>query len=103
MAPEKGKLLEVVAAAFPSGLRPDVERVVSIVGADGTYGTSPGSVLINGERVTILHRRSVAEPWPEATAGMSTRQRLIPAAINSRHGDGLIRERNLEHLFVDEP
>ena len=100
MLPDK---LETVRSAFPSAVRPDVDRVLEIVPPSEHDPRTVGDVVVRGERVAVLNRFYAPEPDLDAIARLSDRQRLIVACVYSCHHDGFVRERQVPNIRGSDP
>lgn len=103
--PSGGGLVDpkpALLSTFPLELRADVERVLPLFEPLTRYDRLfDQPVLVDGAELSVLERFGGAEPSAVEAGALSPTQRLIVAAILSKHYDGHIRERNLEALFID--
>ena len=92
--------IERVESAFPSSLSDDIRAVLEIVPKTEDPSTSHDTidVTVQGERVHIPYRVYFPEPAAEAVAELTGQQRLVLAAIFTRHSDGFVRERWLRAI-----
>jgi virulence-associated protein VagC len=95
-----------IEAAFPHHLSGDVRAVLQIV-PKAEHAQTPDDVInvsVQSEPVRIPYRVYFPEPEAKVVTALSAQQRLVLAAIITRHHDGFARERWLsEDGFVCRP
>ncbi|MGW2331547.1 hypothetical protein ACWC5C_38155 [Streptomyces sp. NPDC001700] len=87
-----------LAGAFPSRLVHDVRAVLAVMPEPQHPRTSPFSVDVSGETVSIPSRIYNDEPSADAEHQLTATQLRIPHCLYSRHSDGMIRQRHLEQI-----
>jgi hypothetical protein len=88
--------IERCVAAFPSGMSGDVRAVLEVVPRDELGATEHGfDVFVANEQVRIPSRVYFREPPARTVTGLSEPQRLVLAALFTRHHDGFVRERSV--------
>jgi hypothetical protein len=102
-----------LARAFPARLAPSATSVVQSLPAARLGPSRPvtasnsrawAGLVVAGEPVVIPYRVYNPAPPPHFASGLRRTEQVITAAINSRHHDGLIRQRALSTLLeCDEP
>jgi hypothetical protein len=91
--------IERCIAAFPSDVSGDVRAVLTRVPKDEHGPTEDGfDAFVAGGQVKIPYRVYFAEPPVRAVTGLTARQRLVLAALFTRHHNGFVRERWLREL-----
>lgn len=87
-----------LVAAFPHRLIHDVRAVVAVMPKCGIAPASPFSVHVGEEAVAIPYRIYQDEPPVDLVRPLTAVQRVILHCLYSRHCDGLVRQRHLEHI-----
>ncbi|MER6021794.1 hypothetical protein [Streptomyces anulatus] len=88
-------------AAFPTHLAGDVQSVLAVMPEAGLAPTMPFEVEVRGRTVAIPSRIYNEEPSadPEGPPLAGTQQ-VILHCLYSRHSDGRVRQRHLEHIVA---
>jgi hypothetical protein len=85
-------------AAFPSALSEDVAAVERIIpSTDLVIARRGSSVEIDGESLAIPWRIYNPEPPDRAVGSLPDLQQVILHCIYTRHHDGFVRQKHLEH------
>ncbi|AEW98346.1 hypothetical protein [Streptantibioticus cattleyicolor] len=93
-----------LVAAFPAWLAEDVRAVVAVMPESDSAPASPFSVVVGDETVAIPYRIHPDEPSVDVVRALTATRRAILHCLYSRHGDGVVRQRHLEHIVTcDEP
>ena len=88
--------------AFPSALSDDVAAVERLMPAASLPRVTGFEVQLNGERLTIPERIYNPEPESRAVSSMPELRQVILHSIYTRHHDGFVRQRHLEHTIGSE-
>lgn len=86
-----------LTSAFPTSLGEDVQAAVEIMPSTDLKPTWTFSVSVDGQSVVIPYRLYNDEPTAEA--GLSVTQQLVLDCLYTRHHDGRVRHRRLEHIM----
>ncbi|MET8451709.1 hypothetical protein [Streptomyces sp. NPDC005209] len=93
-----------LVAAFPQQLADEVRAVLAVMPEARYAPVSPFSVDVGDEAVAIPYRIHADELPVEVARSLTATQRAILHCLYSRHSDGLVRQRHLEHIVsLDEP
>ncbi|MGA5408013.1 hypothetical protein ACPCSC_12190 [Streptomyces lavendulocolor] len=87
-----------LVAAFPHRLSHDVRAVSAVMPESPITPASPFSVHGGEEAVAIPYRIYQDEPPGDLVRPLTEAQRVILHCLYSRHCDGLVRQRHMEHI-----
>jgi len=97
--PHSERTTERILVAFPSRLAGYVRAVLQVIPKAEHEPTDDGiDVTVEGERVLIPYRVYFPEPPDKVVAKLQPLQRLLLAAMFTRHHDGFVRERWLRAM-----
>ncbi|MEU7633393.1 hypothetical protein AB0C34_26015 [Nocardia sp. NPDC049220] len=90
----------VLLAAFPGALAADVRVVAQTLPPDRLPLIRNGcSVWVQGEHLTLPYRLCNPEPASDISAQLSPTQTKILHCLYSRHWNGYVRQRHLNHII----
>ncbi|MFE7131899.1 hypothetical protein ACFVIM_13645 [Streptomyces sp. NPDC057638] len=93
-----------LVAAFPAHVADDARAVLAVLPPASSPVHGWFEVTVEQETLTLPTRMYHPEPDQEAVAALTDGQRLILHCLYSRHHDGYVRQRHLEHFArSDEP
>ncbi len=87
-----------LVAAFPHQLASDVRAVLAVMPEARIAPVSPFSVYVGDEAVAIPYRIYQDELPDDVVRALTGVQQAILHCLYSRHSDGLVRQRHLEHI-----
>ncbi|MEU0332816.1 hypothetical protein [Streptomyces sp. NPDC006193] len=89
---------DVLVTAFPSRLAGDVRSVLAVMPVGAILPGEHFSVEVRGETVAIPSRIYSDEPDGGSEECLTETQRMLLHCLYSRHSDGRVRQRRLEHI-----
>jgi len=91
-----------LAAAFPRQLANDVHAVLAVMPEARIAPVSPFSVYVGDEAVAIPYRLDQDELPVDVVCSLTGMQQAILHCLYSRHSDGRVRRRHLQHIVSSD-
>ncbi|CAL9554759.1 hypothetical protein SUDANB108_04539 [Streptomyces sp. enrichment culture] len=91
-----------LVAAFPHQLADDVRVVLAVMPEARLAPASPFSVYVGDEAVALPYRIYQDELPVDVVCSLTVVQQAILHCLYSRHCDGLVRQRHLEHIATSD-